>query len=459
MDIEPFYLTCLAQGSYLIGSGGIAAVVDPQRDVDVYVDEASRRGLKIAHVIETHLHADFVSGHRELAERTGAAVYFGARAEATCPHVAVADGDEIAFGTCRLRFLETPGHTLESVSVVVTDLEAGGRPVAVFTGDTLFVGDVGRPDLAKGHTPEELAGLLYDSLHGKLLSLPDEVRVHPAHGAGSLCGKNMSSERASTIGHERRTNPALRPMAREAFVAMMTAELPLRPDYFLRDVELNRAGARPIAELEKPRPLAPAEVRSAAARGALVLDTRPAAAFGEAHIPGSIQIGLSGQYASWAGILIGLDAELVLVAEDPDRLGESQMRLARVGIERVIGHLDGGLAAWTAAGLPLATVKQVSVLDLQRLAISGEGQVLDVRGPAEFQAGHVDGATLFSLDRLASQPPPLDPIRPVTVHCKSGYRSSIATSLLRRAGFTDVSNVTGGFDAWVAAKLPIAVGL
>ena len=257
MYFEQFYLTCLAHASYMLGSEGIAAVVDPQRDVAIYLEEAARQNLKIAYVIETHLHADFVSGHRELAARTGATICVGAKAGAKFPHGAMVDGDEIRFGKCVLKFLETPGHTPESMCVLVTDLERSPRPWAVLTGDTLFIGDVGRPDLSPDHTPQQLAGMLHDILHQKLLTLPDDVEVYPAHGAGSLCGRNISPERRSTIGKERAFNYALQPMAREEFVRLLTAELPERPDYFQLDAEINRAGAAPLTELPPLPALSP----------------------------------------------------------------------------------------------------------------------------------------------------------------------------------------------------------
>ncbi len=257
MIFEQFYLGCLAHASYLIGSEGVAAVVDPQRDVDIYLDAAREHGLRIEHIIETHLHADFVSGHGELAARTGATIYLGEGSGATFPHHAVCEGDEIAFGRVRLRFLQTPGHTLESVSVVVTDLERGDTPAAVLTGDTLFIGDVGRPDLSEGHTPQELARMLYGSLRDKILKLPDDTLVYPAHGAGSMCGRNISADRNSTIGRERRTNYALQPMEREAFVEMMTQDLPARPEYFQRDVDYNRRGALPLESLPPLAELSP----------------------------------------------------------------------------------------------------------------------------------------------------------------------------------------------------------
>jgi hydroxyacylglutathione hydrolase len=454
---EQFYLACLSHASYMIGSEGVAAVVDPQRDVELYIEEAAKHGLRIQHIIETHLHADFVSGHRELADRTGAKIYLGAGADARFPHVAVKDGDEIRFGRCLLRFLETPGHTLESVSILVTDLDRSPEPFAALTGDTLFIGDVGRPDLSPGHTPQQLAGLLFDSLHEKLLTLPDEVEVYPAHGAGSLCGRQMSAERKSTIGAQRRANYALQPKDREEFIRLLTAELPERPGYFARDVEINRSGAAALADLPPLPALAPAEVRQRQRAGALVLDTRPPMEFGPAHIPGSLHIGLSGQYASWAGTLLGLDQEIVLVAEDDEHAEESRMRLARVGIERVAGYLAGGIVAWVRAGLEVEQVPQISVQELEEWLKSGDGiQLVDVRKPAEWDEGHLAGASHRPLNRLASLTADLDPEAPVFVYCKGGYRSSIGASILKRSGMRQVVNVTGGFDAWKACGLPVA---
>ena len=459
MYFEQFYLTCLSHASYMLASQDVAAVVDPQRDVGIYIEEARKHGLSIRYVIETHLHADFVSGHQELAALTGAMVYVGAKAGAKFPHVPVKDGDELTFGKCHLRFLETPGHTIESISVVVTDLEQSERPMAVLTGDTLFIGDVGRPDLSGDMTPQQLAGMLYDSLHNKLLKLPDEVSVYPAHGAGSLCGRQMSSERSSTIGKEKISNYALRPASREEFVKLLTSELPERPGYFALDVEINRSGAPPLEELPPIPALSPAELRSRQSAGAIVLDTRSAQEFGAGHIPGSIQIGLAGQYASWAAIVLGLDAEILIVAEDQEKVNESRLRLTRVGIEHVTGYLKDGIAGWIREGLPMEQTPQISAEQLHQLLTEDANriQVIDVRRAAEWHAGHLEQARHKPLDKLASSLGDLDPSRPVAVHCKSGYRSSIAASLLQRAGFQQVMNVTGGFDAWSACHLPYSV--
>jgi len=456
VEFEQFYLGCLAQASYLIGSAGEAAIVDPRRDVDDYLREAETRGLRIKYVIETHLHADFVSGHRELAQRTGAEIVFGARAGATFPHRAVRDGEELRVGETRLRILETPGHTPESISILVFERTEDQTPKLVLTGDTLFIGDVGRPDLAgkKGYTAEQMAALLYDSLHQKLLVLPDEVRVYPAHGAGSLCGKNLSKETSSTIGEQRRSNYALQPMAKEAFVELLTTDLPEVPRYFPMDVDINRSGAPPVQHVE----LAALAAQDAAARigaGALLLDVREAAAYAERHARGSLNVALNGQFASWCGTLIAGDRQLVILADDRGKAEEAALRLARVGLENVLGYVAGGVLAWCDAGLPCGTTPQMSVVALRARLLAGERlRVLDVRRTGEHETGHVPGAVSIPLDRLESEVASLPPAVPLAVICAGGYRSSAATSLLERAGVGDVTNVVGGTSAWVAAGYP-----
>jgi len=448
---QQFYLTCLSHASYMLGSEGVACVVDPQRDVELYLDEARKEGLHIEHIIETHLHADFVSGHRELADRSGAKIYLGAAAGATFPHVNIHEGDEIRFGRVILRFLETPGHTLESVSIAVTDLGRGDKPFAVLTGDTLFIGDVGRPDLSKDHTPQQLAALLFDSLHTKLIPLGDDVEVYPAHGAGSLCGKQMRPERQSTIGRERALNYALRPRTKEEFVKLLTAELPERPGYFALDAEINRTGAPALTQMTPLAQLTPDELLTKQAAGAVVLDTRPSNQFFAGHVPGAVHIALAGQYASWAATMLGLDRDIVLIAEDEEHLEESRMRLARVGVERVVGSLRGGMAEWARENRPVAEIGQISAEELARQLDSV--QVIDVRRPAEWADGHLEGALLKPLNQFESMLGDLDRSRPIAVHCKGGYRSAIACSLLERAGFENVMNLTGGFDAWLACGL------
>jgi hydroxyacylglutathione hydrolase len=455
MYFEQFYLGCLAHASYLLASEGEAVVVDPQRDVDVYLKSAADRGFAVRHVFETHLHADFVSGHKELAARTGAQIYMGAQAAATFPHFAVRDGFELKFGKASIRVLETPGHTLESICLIVTDEEKSFVPWAVLTGDTLFIGDVGRPDLSPRHTPAELAAMLYDSLHQKLLALPDDALVYPAHGAGSLCGKNMRAERSSTIGTERLTNYALQLPSKREFVSALTSNLPARPEYFLKDAELNRTGAPALAELAPLHPIYPAKLKEMLDRGEIALDIRPADEFASGHVPGSINIGLSGQFASWAGTLLGLASHPVLIAAADEQIEEARTRLARVGIEALDGFLEGGIAAWKQAGLPLATIPQINVRDLDAKLQSNGLQVLDVRRSGEWQAGHIENAVWWPLDNFKVSSPEIDRGAAVAVHCKSGYRSMIACSFLSRAGFDRIVNVIGGFDAWEQESLPV----
>ena len=454
MYFEQFYLGCLAHASYLLASDGEAVVVDPQRDVELYLKAAADHGFTIRHIFESHLHADFVSGHRELAARTGATIYMGAQAGATFPHVPVSDGFHLKFGNASIRVLETPGHTPESICMVVTDEEKCSAPWAVLTGDTLFIGDVGRPDLSPRHTPAQLAGLLYDSLHGKLLTLADSVLVYPAHGAGSLCGKNMRAERSSSIGTERLTNYALQIKSREEFVAQLTSNLPARPEYFLKDAEINRTGAAALSDLPPLRAIAPAELKTMLSAGEIALDVRANDEFAAGHVPGSVNIALGGQFASWAGTVLGLSAQPVLIAESDEQLEEARLRLTRVGIEVLDGYLAGGVAAWKQAGLPVATISQVTASDLDARLKSGAVQILDVRREPEWDAGHIDGANWWPLDNFRVSPPEMDHEAPIAVHCKGGYRSMIASSLLQRAGFKNVINVVGGFDAWQQAKLP-----
>src|SRR5580693_4613392 len=445
MHFEQFYLGCLAHASYLLASEGEAVVVDPQRDVEIYLQAAEANHVAIRHIFETHLHADFVSGHQELAARTGASIYIGAQAGATFPHIPVQDGFRLQAGKMRITALETPGHTQESICLVIADEEKSPAPWAVLTGDTLFLGDVGRPDLSPRHTPAQLAGLLYDSLHHKLLTLPDDVLVYPAHGAGSLCGKNMRAERSSTIGTERLTNYALQIKSREEFVEQLTSNLPTRPEYFLQDAEINRTGAAPLSDLPALPAVEPVELKALLEEGGIALDVRPGEQFAAGHVPGSVNIALSGQFASWAGALLGLAARPVLIAESREAVSEARMRLARIGLEDARGYLRGGIEAWSQAGLPVATLPQMSV-EVLRDQLRGNGlQVLDVRREPEWEAGHIAGASWWPLDNFKVAPPEIDRNLPVAVHCKGGYRSMIACSLLQRAGFKNVLNVVGGF--------------
>jgi hydroxyacylglutathione hydrolase len=455
MYFEQFYLGCLAHASYMLASEGEAVVVDPQRDVEIYLTAAAANQVSIRHIFETHLHADFVSGHRELASRTGARIYIGAHAEATFPHVPVKDGFQLQVGQIRITALETPGHTPESMCFVIADEEKSRAPWAVLTGDTLFLGDVGRPDLSKRFTAAQLAGMLYDSLHHKILKLSDDVLVYPAHGAGSLCGRNMRAERVSTIGTERLTNYALQMKSREEFVRQLTSNLPARPEYFQQDAEINRTGASALSDLPALSPIEPAELKALLAEGGIALDVRPGEQFAAAHVPGSVNIALSGQFASWAGAVLGLAAHPVLIAESLEAVSEARMRLARIGLEDARGYLKGGIEAWSKAGFALATLPQITIESLNDRLPGSALQVLDVRREPEWEAGHIAGATWWPLDNFKVAPPEIDRDVPVAVHCKGGYRSMIACSLLQRAGFKNVFNLVGGFDAWQQAKLPV----
>jgi hydroxyacylglutathione hydrolase len=457
MYFEQFYLGCLAHASYMLASESEAVVVDPQRDVEIYLKAAEEHSVKIRHIFETHLHADFVSGHKELAARTGAAIYMGSQAGATFPHVAVHDGFELKVGKVSISAMETPGHTPESICLVITDHEASSSPWAVLTGDTLFLGDVGRPDLSRQYSPAQLAGMLYDSLHKKVLTLPDNVAVYPAHGAGSLCGRKMRAERSSTIGTERLTNYALQIKSKEEFVKQLTANLPTRPEYFSQDAEINRSGAANLSELPELPVVDPMRLKQLLAQGEVALDIRTGEEFCAGHVPGSINIALSGQFASWAGAILGLGSRPVLIGNSRDQISEARMRLARIGLENIAGYLQEGIHGWEEAGLAVARTAEITVSELDQKLLQGKVQVLDVRREAEWEGGHIEGANWWPLDNFRISPPEIDGGMPVAVHCKGGYRSMIACSLLQRAGLRNVINLTGGFDAWQQAKLPVAI--
>jgi hydroxyacylglutathione hydrolase len=453
MYFKPYYLGCLAHASYLIGGdSGEAAVIDPRRDVDEYIQDAVAAGLQIKHVIETHLHADFVSGHVELARRTGATIYIGAAAEAAFCHHPVCEGDAIVMGDVTLRFLETPGHTPESICVL---LFVGGeaKPRMVFTGDTLFIGDVGRPDLvgSKGFTAEEMARQMYRSLADKLLSLPDSTEVWPAHGAGSACGRALADERSSTLARERAFNPALRYVIEgdeESFVRYAISGLPPVPAYFAQSALENRLGAPSVEEVvSAARALAPPEVEELSEEGILVLDTRSVEAFGAGHVPGAIHVQLEGKFAPWVGNVVPPGSTVIVVAE-PGRELEAMTRLARVGYERIVGWLEGGMEAWRKAGGEVIIVRQVTPEELRQMMATGTAPaILDVRAADEWEASHLPGAQWIPLPELPSRVEEVDQAD-VLVLCGSGYRSSIACSLLQRAGYRNVMNLAGGWEAW-----------
>jgi glyoxylase-like metal-dependent hydrolase (beta-lactamase superfamily II)/rhodanese-related sulfurtransferase len=454
MYFEQFFLGCLAHDSYMLASAGEAVVVDPQRDVDIYLRAAEQHGVRIRHIFETHLHADFVSGHKELAARTGATIYIGPNGGARIAHVEVHDGFELRLGTVTIKVLETPGHTPESICLVVTDQEKSRDPWAVLTGDTLFLGDVGRPDLSNTHTPVVLAGMLYDSLQNKLLKLGDDVIVYPAHGAGSLCGRNMRAERSSTMRTERLTNYALQIETREEFIRQLTTNLPPRPEYFPQDAAINREGAPALSELPTLESIPAQQLQSLLLEGVIALDVRSGDEFASGHVQGSIGIPLTGEFASWAGIVLGLSARPVLIAASAEQLSEARTRMARVGIDDIRGYLQGGIEGWTKAGLALAELPQITPQVLNERLRTGKSQLLDVRRKPEWEAGHIEGATWAPLDDFKGALPEIDRKAPIAVICKGGYRSLIACSLLQRAGFGNVTNVKGGFATWEKARLP-----
>jgi glyoxylase-like metal-dependent hydrolase (beta-lactamase superfamily II)/rhodanese-related sulfurtransferase len=463
---KQFYLPCLAHASYIIGdeATGTAAVVDPQRDTDQYISFAAEHALKIRDVFLTHLHADFVAGHLELRDRVGATIYLGAAAKATYAFTPVRDGDVIEFGRVRLRIMETPGHTPESISIVVYDLAAAGKgetpqPYAVLTGDTLFIGDVGRPDLraALGWSAADLGNLLFDSLHTKLMTLPDNSLVYPAHGAGSLCGKSLSKETVSTLGEQRRTNYALQPMSREAFVQVVTADQPEAPSYFNYDAVLNSQERPTLDEtLARVNPMPLDGVLALQEVGAQILDSRDPGEFAAAHLRGSINIGLGGQYATWVGTTLDRDHPIVIVA-DPGREGESATRLGRIGFDHIVGYLQDGLHCLKSRPDLTATTERVSAPFAADLLASSQPPVaIDVRAPREREQKYIPGSLSMPLNHLAENLGTLPRDRSFLVYCAGGYRSSIAASLLQRAGFAHVSEIAGGIAAWEAAKLPVA---
>jgi hydroxyacylglutathione hydrolase len=456
-------MNCLAHASYVIGDeqSHAAAVVDPQRDVDQYLAFAAEHGLRIEHVFLTHLHADFIAGHLELRDRAGAKIYLGAAAKAEYAFVPLRDGETVELGRVRLKALETPGHTVESISLVVYDLDHSETEAkAVLTGDTLFVGDVGRPDLrvALGWSASDLGGMLYESLRTKLLPLPDSAAVYPAHGAGSLCGKALSKETVSTIGEQRRSNYALQPMSKDAFVELVTADQPDAPSYFNYDAVLN-SKERPTLDqtLERIGALTLEQVLALQGVGAQVLDTRDPAEFAAAHLAGSINIGLGGQYATWAGTVLSRELPIVIIA-DPGREHEASMRLGRIGFDQVVGYLEDGLHSVESRPDLMASTERLSAqVAAERVAAAnGEGPIIvDVRAPGERQEKRIPGSASMPLNHLVERVSELPADRPLLVHCAGGYRSSIAASLLQRHGFRQVGEIAGGIAAWEAGKLPL----
>lgn len=488
MFFRQYYLGCLAHASYLLGdeASRTAIVVDPQRDIAQYLADAEEHGLAIRHVFLTHFHADFVAGHLELRDRCGAMIHLGVRAQAEYSFVAMRNGDSLTFPGLRIEVLETPGHTIESISLLVFDTARDAKhPWAVLTGDTLFIGDVGRPDLraSLGWSAADLGAHLYDSLHDKLLPLPDATLVYPAHGAGSLCGKNISSETVSTMGEQRRTNYALRPMTREQFVALVTADQPDAPAYFTYDAVLNTRERttldanlshvmRPIPVEEfltlSGTPLSRSNTASEQDGAPQLLDVRHPDAFARGHLRGAINIGLDGQFASWAGTILSPQRPILLIAA-PGREAEAALRLGRIGFDQVLGYLDHGMEALADHPDLLAETDRRSPtliaaeLDTQPGSHDGShgaspdaADVLDVRSPREYVAKHIPGAANIPLTRLREHLDEIPRDRRIVLHCAGGYRSSIAASLLAQYGITQVIEMAGGLAAWEAAQLPLA---
>ncbi len=444
MKFKQFYLGCLSHASYYIGSETEAAIIDPQRDVQQYLDEAEANNQKIKYIIETHSHADFVSGHVELAEKTGAEIIYGQGANTQFPTHKVKDRDELTVGKINLKFLETPGHTPEGITILAEDMEDKNTPLKMFTGDTLFIGDVGRPDLigSKGFTAEQMGAMLYDSLHNKILPLSDETEVYPAHGAGSLCGKSLSKETWSTLGEQRKSNYALQPMSKEEFIKIVAADQPEVPAYFPKSAAQNLKGSASLEDLPKPQKLSTTEIENF---DGVILDVRQVAEFGAGHVPNAINIGLGGQFASWAGTLLTIGTPVAVAADSKEQIDEAFMRLARVGIETVEGFIlmkDFTSKTNTIEQIPVEKVKE---------KLSGDIQFVDVRRAAEHVNGHAPHTINLPLDALPKELDKLNPDKPTYVICQSGYRSSLGTSILENAGFKEIYNVTGGTTAWLNA--------
>jgi len=462
MILKQYYLGCLAHASYLLGdeASATAIVVDPQRDIQQYLKDAETFGLQIRHVFLSHFHADFVAGHLELRDRCGATIHLGAQAKAEYAFAAMKDGDTLDFPGMRLQILETPGHTIESISILVFDLAKDAvKPYAVLTGDTLFIGDVGRPDLraSLGWTADDLGAHLYDSIHNKLLPLPDETLVYPAHGAGSLCGKKLSSDTVSSLGDQRRLNYALQPMSKEEFIRLVTADQPDAPAYFTYDAILN---TRERATLDKNlelvlHPIDLDEVLRMGDQGAQILDVRDAAEYAKGHLAGSINIGLGGQYATWAGTVLDRTKPIVIIAE-PSREQEAALRLGRIGFDHVKGYLQGGMEALASRPDLVWPTERVSApMVAEELEGADAPLVLDIRNPREWATKHIGGSVNIPLNHLQERMAEIPRNRRIAVHCAGGYRSSIAASILHQYGITNLIEMAGGLAAWEAAQLPV----
>ncbi len=463
MQIKQFFIDGLGCESYLVSSEaeGVAAVVDPDRDVALYLEEAGVRGLTITHIIETHLHADHVSGNTDLAARTGAAVYVHEAVKAGFAHQALKHGDVLTLGEVRIEVLATPGHTPDSVSLLLTDTTKPEPPM-LLSGDTLFVGDVGRPDLVGADAAREMAGHLHDSLFQKVLTLDDATLVYPGHGAGSLCGRSLSAERSTILGVERETNPALKFTDKDAFIADLTTNLPEQPGNHRAIKQINRAGPTPLGEIA-PSPLRMQDAIAALQRGAALLDTRPKDQYAALHVPGGVYLPANDQLSNRIGLLLPPEARIVLIVEDEAAYRRVVLSLARVGYENVAGYIDGGIEAWESNGLPTVQgdVEDITAAQLHDMMSNGAGEnllVLDVREPWEYAQARVPAARLMPLGSLAAQIATLDPEQPVALICASGSRSLSAAALLGKQGFKKMYNVVGGTDAWRRAGYPTERG-
>jgi len=452
MIIQQFFVPGIAQSSYIVAGNKTCAVIDPERDIGRYLDAALQMGLSITHILETHLHADFISGHLDLAEATGAQIYAPGSGKCAFPHVSLFEGDEIELEHIKFSVIETAGHTPEHICYIATDRGRGGSPVALFSGDTLFVGDVGRPDLFPGRA-EQLASSLFDNLHGKILTLPDECEVYPAHGMGSLCGRAMAAKRTSTVGYEKKYNYALQITDREEFIRALTSNMPAAPDHFSRCSEINRSGPALMRDLADPVQKEPKLFADLVGSGdAVLLDARSYPAFSGVHIPGAWHIDLSGNFATQAGWILPPGRNILLVVEDRRQAQEAALQLRRVGFDRVEAYLGGGgVLAWGTAGLPVGRVPVISPAEANTI-IESEGAVLiDVRSEEEKQSAGVEGSIHIPWHDLRTRYAELDPKRQYIVMCRGGQRASIAASILQMHGFGRVANLAGGFTAYQKA--------
>ncbi len=452
MLLKHYFVEKIAHSSYILAGQNTCAVIDPQRDVDLYIKEAQALGVEITHIMQTHLHADFISGHIDLAEKTGAKIYVSKSASCTFDHIPVGEGDCIEIENIKLKVIETPGHTPEHICYVVVDRSRGENPIGVFVGDTLFVGDVGRPDLFP-EMAKDLAEKLYHSLHDKLFHLPDYCEVYPAHGAGSLCGRSMGAKYLTTIGYERKYNPVMQLTDKKAFIKSLTENMPPAPDHFSRCSDINRGGPTPLSDLPRIEKIQVEKAKRMLEDGNVcVVDTRNFLAFGSQHLPDSWHLDLNGNFPTFAGWVLPIDIDLIIVADDNKKVEASNIWARRVGVDRVIGYLDGGIKAWITKGLITNHIDQISPKDLHDLIVNQSNFVLvDVRAPAEFEENHIEGAVNIPVADLRTRYNELPKDGQIVLICSSGNRSSLGTSILEQHGFTKLFNVAGGMTGYSAA--------